>query len=290
MQIWNLPHIFEKYDQKIYSQIGIHLILYKSPQEADKANVQLNSNLLVLLLQGHKEVYAPQQKIQLKAGEGFFIRKGQYLMSEKFAQTAQYYSSLMVFFNDDIAQQLSAPLLGHSSPTASASLSLFKLATSDHTQVFSHSLTNYFGADLPPNFDDMLKIKLQELFWILSQGAKGSSFKAFLKSLQNDQAISLTQLMEQHYREPMPLEQLAFLGGYSLSTFKRKFKEVFQQSPSRWIQSRRLQEARFLLTSTQKNITEVGYEVGFENISHFIQVFKTAFGATPGDFRGTSQH
>jgi AraC-like DNA-binding protein len=91
--------------------------------------------------------------------------------------------------------------------------------------------------------------------------------------------------MEQNYREPMPLEKLAFLGGYSLSTFKRKFKEVFQESPSRWIQHRRLQDARFLLSNTQKNINEIGYEVGFENISHFIQVFKAHFGATPGEFR-----
>ncbi|WP_299465648.1 helix-turn-helix domain-containing protein [uncultured Microscilla sp.] len=290
MQVWNLPHIFEQYNQRIRSQVGIELILYKSKQETEKASVQVNSNLLVLLLQGSKEVYAPQQRIVLQAGEGFFIRQGNYLMSEKFAQAPQHYSSLMVFFNDDIAQQLSAPLLGHSSPTASTSLSVFRLATSDHTQAFSHSLTNYFGTDLPPNFDAMLKIKLQELFWILSQGAKGTTFKTFLKSLQNDQATSLTQLMEQHYREPMPLEQLAFLGGYSLSTFKRKFKDVFQQSPARWIQNRRLQEARFLLTNTQKNITEIGYEVGFENISHFIQIFKTHFGTTPGDFRGTNQH
>ena len=91
--------------------------------------------------------------------------------------------------------------------------------------------------------------------------------------------------MEQHYKESMPLEQLAFLGGYSLSTFKRKFKDAFQESPSRWIQSRRLQDARFLLTNTKKNINEIGFEVGFENISHFIQVFKNHFGATPKEFR-----
>ena len=285
MQIWNLPHIFEQHDQRIRSEVGIELILYQNQQEVEKANVHINCNLLVLLLEGHKEVYAPEQKIKLQAGEGFFIRKGHYLMSEKFAQAQQNYASLMVFFNDDIARQLSAPVLDGMPESKEVPLGIFKLATSAHTQVFSHSLKNYFGAQLPPNFDAMLKIKLQELFWILSQGNEGTAFQLFLKNLQNDQAVSLTHLMEQNYREPMPLEKLAFLGGYSLSTFKRKFKEVFQESPSRWIQHRRLQDARFLLSNTQKNINEIGYEVGFENISHFIQVFKTHFGATPGEFR-----
>lgn len=285
MQIWNLPQVFEQSDQRIRSEVGIELIWYQSQQEVEKANVQVNGNLLVLLLQGHKEVYAPEQKIRLKAGEGFFIRKGHYLMSEKFAQAQQNYSSLMVFFNDDIARQLAAPVLDGVTMSNQVASGIFKLATSAHTQVFSHSLKNYFGAQLPPNFDAMLKIKLQELFWILTQGNEGAAFQLFLKNLQSDQAVSLTHLMEQNYREQMPLEQLAFLGGYSLSTFKRKFKEVFQESPSRWIQHRRLQDARFLLTNTQKNINEIGYEVGFENISHFIQVFKAHFGATPGDFR-----
>lgn len=284
MQTWNLPHAFEQYDQRIHSQVGIDLILYQSSQEVEKANVQINQNLLVLLQQGHKQVYAPHYKIKLNAGESFFIRKGNYLMSEKFANT-QNYQSLMMFFSDDIARQLSAPLLDDT-PANGQSQDLLKVAASSHIQVFADSLKNYFGANLPPNFDEMLKIKLQELFWILSQNEAGGAFLAFLKNLQNQQTTSLTQLMEQHYREQMPLEHLAFLGGYSLSTFKRKFKEAFQQSPSRWIQSRRLQDARFLLANTQKNINEIGYEVGFENISHFIRVFKSNFGTTPGEFRG----
>lgn len=286
MQIWSLPYAFEHYKQRITSGVGIELVLYKSQQKIEKANVRLNSNLLVLLQKGQKEVYTPHHKIVLEEGEGFFIQKGHYLMSEKLAIT-QGYESLMVFFDDQIARQLSSVMLQEvPQPFPNDDTEgILKLLQSNHTQTFAASLKNYFATSPPTNFDEILKIKLQELFWILGQSQKDTRFVHFLKNLQNQQIVSLRQLMEKHYKESIPLEQLAFLGGYSLSTFKRRFKATFQESPSRWIQNRRLQEAYFLLKNSQKNINEIGYEVGFENISHFIQVFKNHFGFTPKEFQ-----
>ena len=182
MQIWNLPSAFDQYKQRISSKAGIELVLYKSTQEVEKVNVQINRNLLVLLLQGQKKVYAPQHKIALQPDQGFFIRKGKYLMSEKFAQI-EHYESLMVFFDDEIAQQLSTPLLHHlqQPPPANKIEDIVKVAASSHTKVFAASLKNYFDAELPPNFDEMLKIKLQELFWILSQELRALHLSPFSK-------------------------------------------------------------------------------------------------------------
>ncbi|HAS43625.1 MAG TPA: hypothetical protein DCS93_24305 [Microscillaceae bacterium] len=285
MQIWNLPDSFQQYEQRITSGVGIEVIHYQNAHEIEKANVQLDSNLLVLLLAGKKEVYAPEKKMRLQTGEGFFLSKGNYLMSEKFAEINRY-ESLMVFFDDQIAQQLSLMMLKNTGqPIESQRINSIKVASSEHTITFAKSLKNYFHQPLPVGFDEILKLKLQELFWLLCQGSDGSRFLSFLKNLQNKKALTLQQLMEEHYKEALSVEKLAFLSGYSLSTFKRKFKEIFQESPSRWVQTRRLKEARFLLQNTQKNINEVGYEVGFENISHFIQVFKGQYGATPKEFQ-----
>ena len=286
MQIWNLPDSFQQYEQRIASEVGIEIIYYQNAYEIEKANVQLDSNLLVLLLAGKKEVYAPEKKMQLRTGEGFFLSRGNYLMSEKFAEINRY-ESLMVFFNDQIAQQLSLMMLKNTTqPVASQRVNSIKVTSSEHTITFATSLKNYFHqSSLPIGLDEILKIKLQELFWLLCQGDDGSRFLSFLKNLQNKRALSLQQLMEEHYKDTLSVDKLAFLSGYSLSTFKRKFKEIFQESPSRWVQSRRLKEARFLLQNTQKNINEIGYEVGFENISHFIQVFKNQYGTTPKEFQ-----
>jgi AraC family transcriptional regulator, exoenzyme S synthesis regulatory protein ExsA len=71
------------------------------------------------------------------------------------------------------------------------------------------------------------------------------------------------------------------MAGCSVSTFKRKFEQLYQSTPGKWIQTRRLEESYHLIHTTDKTISEICFEVGFENPSHFIQTFKTRFGITP---------
>lgn len=50
-------------------------------------------------------------------------------------------------------------------------------------------------------------------------------------------------------------------------------------------QSIYLEEARQLLSNTDKSISSIIEELGFSNRSHFYRLFKTAFGETPLDYR-----
>lgn len=285
MQVWNLPDFFEHYQHKITSNVGIEVIHNQNTQKVDVAKVRLNSNLLFILLAGSKDVFFPDKKIRIRAGEALFLSQGNYLMSEKLVEVNQY-ESIMLFFDNAVARELSRNLLKNSdSSSTQLRVNSIKVGYSEHSIAFATSLKNYFAQPATHRLDEMLKIKLQELFYLICQGSYESEFLSFLKSLQNKKALSLEQLMQECYKETFSLDQLAFLAGYSLSTFKRKFKEIFNDSPSRWIQARRLQEAQFLLQNTPKNINEVGYELGFESISHFIRVFKNQFGVTPKEFQ-----
>ncbi len=71
----------------------------------------------------------------------------------------------------------------------------------------------------------------------------------------------------------------------SVSTFKRNFEKVFYLSPAKWLKEKRIEKAEFLLQASDKNVSEVAMEVGFENPSHFIQVFKSHYGLTPKKFQ-----
>lgn len=88
-------------------------------------------------------------------------------------------------------------------------------------------------------------------------------------------------LMQTNYKENISLEQYASLANCSLSTFKRKFQQTFHMNPGKWIMQRRLETAYELLQISEKNITEIAYEVGFETPSHFIASFKQRYRHTP---------
>lgn len=93
--------------------------------------------------------------------------------------------------------------------------------------------------------------------------------------------IDLEAYMQQHYKFNVSLERLAYLTGRSLSAFKRDFKDIFKQTPNRWLVQRRLQEAYFLLEKEKKTSSEIYLDLGFEDLSHFSYAFKKLFGFGP---------
>ncbi|CAZ95600.1 hybrid sensor histidine kinase/response regulator transcription factor [Zobellia galactanivorans] len=71
--------------------------------------------------------------------------------------------------------------------------------------------------------------------------------------------------------------------GISRSHLHRKLKALTGSSTSMFIQTVRLQKARLLLKTSQKNVSEVAYEVGFDDPAYFSRVFSKAFGHPPSE-------
>jgi AraC-like DNA-binding protein len=65
----------------------------------------------------------------------------------------------------------------------------------------------------------------------------------------------------------------------------RDFKQYYQTSPMQYLHQVRMDTAKVLLRSTSLKIHEIGSEVGYENVNHFIYHFKKATDTTPADYR-----
>ena len=146
------------------------------------------------------------------------------------------------------------------------------------------SVLSYFAKEEPPP-GNLLEIKFKELIFDLLLSPGNESLCSYLKSLCDRSKTSINEIMQSNFTYNMKLEEFAYLSGRSITSFKRDFVSTFNCTPGKWLLKRRLEHARYLLEVTDKNINELVFETGFENASHFIRVFKQAFGLSPLQFK-----
>ena len=91
--------------------------------------------------------------------------------------------------------------------------------------------------------------------------------------------------MNKNLYEPLTVEQIAKQVNLSPSHFSRQFKRNTGYSPYEYIILRRLDRAKYLLTSTQLTVKEIAFQIGYHSEENFIHSFQKNVGISPGLFR-----
>lgn len=112
-----------------------------------------------------------------------------------------------------------------------------------------------------------------------------SSFAHTSRSTESRRVQKVKQYINDHYAEPLTLTGMADLVGMSPVAFSRFFRMRTGRTLSDYIVDIRLGYAARMLVDSTKNISEVCYECGFNNLSNFNRTFKAKRGYTPRDFR-----
>lgn len=101
----------------------------------------------------------------------------------------------------------------------------------------------------------------------------------------NDRMNRVMGYLLEHFTEPIFLPDIAELGCMNESSFCRYFKVQTGKTLGQYITDLRIRYACELLSKTQQSVTQICFDAGFENVSHFIYVFRKVRGQTPFVFR-----
>ncbi|WP_438348177.1 helix-turn-helix transcriptional regulator [Paenibacillus sp. FA6] len=91
--------------------------------------------------------------------------------------------------------------------------------------------------------------------------------------------------MYAYYFQPITLEDIARVACLSPNHFLRSYKQLFGMTPHQFLTEVRLQEAKRLLLGTDKPVTDICLEVGFQSPSSFSSLFSKRFALSPSKFR-----
>lgn len=122
----------------------------------------------------------------------------------------------------------------------------------------------------------------RELSYLLLNGPYGTTLRAMTLTTGPAQRIArAVERLEQGFREPLRIEQLAREVDMSVSTFHHHFKALTALSPLQFQKRLRLYDARRMLVADETDVTGASMAVGYASPSQFSREYRTLFGAAP---------
>lgn len=136
-------------------------------------------------------------------------------------------------------------------------------------------------------FPDMMKAAMRQFLVLLARSGRCFSahetYRRYAKSV--DGFLRVCDFIRRHCAEPLTIERLAEVAGYSKSHFLRMFKEFANSSCGEYVQHQRVIRAKELLADPERCITEIVTGAGFGSVASFNRVFKEQMGCTPTEYR-----
>jgi AraC-like DNA-binding protein len=130
----------------------------------------------------------------------------------------------------------------------------------------------------------IMHLKIMEILIYIVQNDKSNSFCPFMKSCLDEKA-DFQKFVEENFTKYSSIEEMALNYAISISTFKRKFYNIYNTTPGKWLNEKKLEKAKNLLSITDYNITEICHLSGFESLSTFSSNFQAKYGMSPREFR-----
>ena len=265
---------------------SINIFQYDSQTVSSKNQITLRQNLFSFLLEGEKRVYYAGSSVQIKPGQFLLLSAGNCLMSEKTAGKTGRYQSILIAFDN----QLLADFFTQHSSSLPAQFGdggeepFLRFEQDSFLTNYIESLRQLLVAtgSLSPS---MRLIKLGELLLYLNQTHPGQLQTLHTKSQEANDELLIRQAVTASMDHPVTVEELAFLCHTSVSTFKRRFARLYGNSPTKWLLEKRMQKAARLLKQDKLKASEIYDELGYENLSSFIQSFKQIYGMTPKQYQ-----
>lgn len=177
----------------------------------------------------------------------------------------------------------------------------------------SKTLVTVFSEDFVPKFRETVRGKIAEnpifslnkdfgkyaisrlisdISVIEKKGIFYSVCAAFLESAQlveksrksESDMLDILDYIEEHFKEPLTLEQLADRFGYERHYLSRLFNSTYKINFRRLINGYRVDAAKDFLSDRKMNITEISDACGFPSIRSMNYIFKEMTGQTPSEY------
>lgn len=134
-----------------------------------------------------------------------------------------------------------------------------------------------------------IKALLYDLLFQLLMPSKGRWEESNVATSRNksdsERFKKVLAYIHEHYNEKIHVRDLAEYLHMSEGHFSRYFKKMAQKTAIAYINEYKISEAAKMLRETDKKEIEIALDIGFDNFSYFISIFKSIVHCTPSQYR-----
>lgn len=269
----------------LFDKLLFETIILEPPYK--KLNLMPNEACFLYLLKGEYDSISEAGSIRIGAEESLLMKCGNYTCNMLPSKSSDKYQALAIHFYPEILLKIYENKLPNFLKNKEVSdLNMSKLNSDILIKKYIEGILFYFENPDLVN-EEILILKLKEIILLLNQTKNAPAIRTILSNLFNPTSYSFREIIEAHYFSNITLEQLAQLTNKSLSTFKREFKKTYQTSPAAYLRNKKLAKSIELLGSTNLRTTDIAYDCGFTDVSHYSKTFKLRYGVSPTAYKMT---
>lgn len=266
---------------------GSSLILFKRLNESlINKEIYLSSSIIVYIKTGQQVIHDYEGLSNIvEENHLIFLTRGIYTVSD-FVPVNGVFSAILFSLEEKIIDKYLSSIIYENSankrlPLTGDCQGTYSILANEQVQRYMKSLDDvYCEFSQTPT---LVELKLLELLHLIAIQDTEYRFIQELKLGQKKygERKSITDFMERYYSRDLNVDDYAFLTGRSVSTFIRDFKRVYNTTPNQWIMEKKAEMAHELMLKRNYSVSDAAMEIGFENVSHFIKIYKRKYGLTP---------
>ena len=270
-----------------FKQLSVRDLLfvyYKCPQIERQIQLHTHYNLIWFTLEGSRIFHQAEKRYVADKKSAFFVRKTGYV--QVFPECLNW-KVLAFYIPDDFLKQVVneySDILRTEEALPVTEEVFIKINLDETTRTYFYGMIPYFTKPIPPK-ESLLELKFKELLINVLSIPSNKELLSYILHLSDNYKTPIWHVMEKNYMYNLTISELARISGRSLTSFKKEFSEYYQTTPGKWLTMKRLEHARTLLNTTKLSISDIVFNSGFENVSHFSRVFKERFGSSPLQYR-----
>lgn len=277
-----------KSNPEIFTQLSLKdqlFCYYECPQKEKIIQLYSNHNQLTFTISGKRIIQHGDRKWTLSKDQGFLVKRGAF--HQELPHDFSDWKVLVLYLKDNylrsIFEEYRQYLRLIDLPKVGVDM-VQEFALDDKIRNSYESLLPYFKkTHLLP--DSIFEGKFKELLFNILTHPGNNHILAYINQTSSNYAVPIWEVMETNYYYDLKISEFADIANRSMATFRREFEDHYGTTPGKWLTNKRLEKARILLATSGKSVSDITFDCGFKNVSHFSRIFKDKFRVSPTEYR-----